>query len=211
VSLEPPDTQRLYVPLRQAACGVSLRLFRDRDGTRCAVGFTTVERLISTLGSDQHHYRLTESAVRALAGERGVHRLIVDPGLVAAPVSPVESVALAATTTTATTTTTTTPVFPVAPAVPVAASVAEPVGSSRSAWTSWSPELVGLLTVSAVTGAARYAALRPGRGRAARPGPRLPQGTAGGRLALRGEGVPERRGRPLGCGGGPGPGRVLGQ
>jgi hypothetical protein len=144
VSLEPPDTQRLYVPLRQAACGVSLRLFRDRDGTRCAVGFTTVERLVGTLGPDQHHYRLTESAVRALAGERDVHRLIVDPGLVAAPVSAVESTA------TTITTTTTTPVFPVAPAEPVAA----PVGSSRSAWTSWSPELVGLLTVSAVTGAA---------------------------------------------------------
>lgn len=41
------------------------------------------------LGPDQQHYRLAERSVRALAAERGVTRLIVDPGLVAAPVSAV--------------------------------------------------------------------------------------------------------------------------
>lgn len=83
---EPPDADRLYVPLRDAGCGVSLRLFRDRDDTRCAVGFTSPDRLTTVLGRDQRYYRLTRRAVLDLARERGVNRLIVDPGMVAAPV-----------------------------------------------------------------------------------------------------------------------------
>ncbi len=83
---EPSDIGRLYVPLRDAACGVSLRLFRDRGAVRCAVGFTSADRLAAVLGADQRCYRLTEHAVRTLARERGVMTLIVDPGLVAAPV-----------------------------------------------------------------------------------------------------------------------------
>jgi hypothetical protein len=80
------ETDRLYVPLRGAGGGVSLRLFRDRDGSRCAVGFTTHERLAEVLGAEQEFYRLTVRSVRALARERGVDALVVDPGLVAAPV-----------------------------------------------------------------------------------------------------------------------------
>ena len=84
---EPPDTSRLYVPLRDAACGVSLRLFRDRGGERCAVGFTRLESMAELLGPDQQYYRLTARSVRELAGQRDVTRLIVDPVLVAAPVN----------------------------------------------------------------------------------------------------------------------------
>lgn len=83
---EPPDTERLYAPLRELPAGVCLRLFRDRGGERCAVAFTSLERLTSLLGPEQRYYRLTERAVRDLAADRGVSALIVDPGLVAPPV-----------------------------------------------------------------------------------------------------------------------------
>jgi SseB protein N-terminal domain len=90
---EPPDTEHpsdaghVYVPMQAAACGVSLRLFRDRDGARCAVGFTSPDRLAALLGGDQQYYRVTVRVARAMARERGVTALVVDPGLVAAPVS----------------------------------------------------------------------------------------------------------------------------
>ncbi|HEY3873821.1 MAG TPA: SAV_915 family protein [Actinocrinis sp.] len=83
---EPPDTERLYAPLRELPAGVCLRFFRDRGGQRCAVGFTSLERLTSLLGAEQRYYRLTEHAIRELAADRDVSVLVVDPGLVAAPV-----------------------------------------------------------------------------------------------------------------------------
>jgi hypothetical protein len=83
---EPPDSDRVYVPLCDAGCGVSLRLFRDQGGERCAVGFTRLERLVELLGRDQRYYRLTIRSVRELAGQREVTRLLLDPALVAAPV-----------------------------------------------------------------------------------------------------------------------------
>lgn len=83
---EPPDSERLYVPLRELPAGICLRLFRDRGGERCAVVFTSLDRLTSLLGAEQPYYRLTERAVRELAADRGVSALIVDPGLVAPPV-----------------------------------------------------------------------------------------------------------------------------
>jgi hypothetical protein len=147
MSQEPADTARLFVPLQDAACGVSLRLFRDRDGSRCAIGFTTTERLAGVLGPQQRYYRLTERSVRTLARERGVDALIVDPGLVAPAVSPVPADHA---------------VMP-NPLVPNPL-VPEPLvperllrerrgrrGRSRS---PWHPEVAGLLAVGAVTGAA---------------------------------------------------------
>ena len=129
---EPADIDRLYVPLREAACGVSLRLFRDRGGARCAVAFTSLDRLTTVLGSDQRHYRLTEHAVRALAGERGVTALVVDPGLVAAPVCEHgESV-------------------PVAEPGPTS----HRSGAGRFAWDA---QAAGVLAVSALTGVATLA------------------------------------------------------
>jgi len=147
MSQEPVDAARLFVPLHDAACGVSLRLFRGRDGSRCAVGFTTTERLVSMLGTQQRYYRLTEHAVRALARERGAHALIVDPGLVAAAVSPTladqaDEADQAG--------------ERVAGGVPEPVTVPElPVTDRRRPLRSpWQPELAGLLAVGAVTSAA---------------------------------------------------------
>lgn len=80
------ETDRLYVPLSRAGCAVALRLFRSRGGVRCAVGFTTRERLVDVLDARQEYYRLTVRSVRELARTRAVYVLVVDPGLVAAPV-----------------------------------------------------------------------------------------------------------------------------
>ena len=126
---ETSDIGRLHVPLCDAACGVSLRLFRDRSGARCAVGFTSPDRLAAVLGPGQRYYRLTGHAVRALARERGVTALIVDPGLVAPAVSPLSA-------------------EPVAEPAPPLRS---PLAASRP---SWHPELAGRPVASAVTGAA---------------------------------------------------------
>ncbi len=54
---EPPDTCRLYVPLRDAGCGVSLRLFRDRGGgaLRGRV-HPPRESMVELLGPDQQYY-----------------------------------------------------------------------------------------------------------------------------------------------------------
>jgi hypothetical protein len=82
--LDGAGARRLYVPLRDGAGGVSVSLrlfreFRDRAESRCAVGFTTVERLENVLGTGHRQYRMTERAVRTLARTRGVSTLIVDP------------------------------------------------------------------------------------------------------------------------------------
>jgi hypothetical protein len=111
-----------------AASAVSLRLFRDRGGERCAVGFTSVERLTTVLGPQQRYYRLSERSVRVLARERGVTALVVDPGMVAAPVHE--------------------PVHDQSVRVPRRIEVL------RAAWSGPS---AGVLTVSALTGVAAVA------------------------------------------------------
>jgi hypothetical protein len=161
VTQEPPDTQHLFVPLREVAHTVSLRLFRDRDGTRCAVAFTTHDQLTSVLGSEQRYYRLTGRAVRSLVAERGVDRLIVDPGLVAAPVSPTFVPQLSTSSPASSLTSSQAPAL--SPASSPAPTMAPALSSATSAFTSiptsgrvragWNPQLVGILTVSAVTGA----------------------------------------------------------
>lgn len=133
---EPPDPEWLYVPLHRAACGVCLRLFRGRDGARCAVGFTSAQRLASVLGADEPFYRLPEHAVRELAAERDVFALVVDPGMVAAPVR--ERVDE--------------PVAPVAAAAPIAAPA--PAHAWMRSRAAWAPEATGILLISAVSGAA---------------------------------------------------------
>ena len=77
----------LCVPVRDTACGFALRLFRNRDGSRCAAAFTSEDRLVAVLGPDQRWLPLPEPALRDLAEPLGVLSLIVDPALVAAPVS----------------------------------------------------------------------------------------------------------------------------
>ncbi|WP_329578888.1 hypothetical protein OG500_10195 [Kitasatospora sp. NBC_01250] len=102
---EPPDTAvvrpgpihagrtRYYVPVREVPPGHAgvaqvLRLFRQRDGSRCAVAFSSPGALHALLGAAQPSAELTEAALRALTEPLGVHRLVLDPKLVAPPAPP---------------------------------------------------------------------------------------------------------------------------
>ncbi|WP_051837762.1 SAV_915 family protein [Streptomyces sp. NRRL WC-3742] len=80
-----------HVPVTTSAHGgaTALRLFRLRDGRRCAVGFSSPEALAALLGPEQAHTELAEPALRALAMPLGVDTLVLDPRLVAAPVTAV--------------------------------------------------------------------------------------------------------------------------
>ena len=83
---QPRAPRPLCVPVRENACGSTLRLFRDRDGSRCAAAFTTPERLAAVLGADHLWVPLAEDALRDLVHPLGVHDIVVDPALVAPPV-----------------------------------------------------------------------------------------------------------------------------
>ncbi|MDH6142617.1 MULTISPECIES: SAV_915 family protein [Kitasatospora] len=76
----------LYVPVRTGRVGCALRFFRQRDGRRCAVAFSSAERLTELLGPTQQFVRLSESALRALAEPLGA-ALVVDPRLISQPVA----------------------------------------------------------------------------------------------------------------------------
>jgi hypothetical protein len=99
------------------------------------------------LGSDQQCYRLTVRAVRELAAQRGVTRLILDPALVAAPVRdpgprpPAE----------ASRPTASLPASP-DPAAAQRAHHHRPLRAARSAWEH--SQAAGILVVSAGAGAA---------------------------------------------------------
>ncbi|MGW2377737.1 MULTISPECIES: SAV_915 family protein [Kitasatospora] len=77
-----------HVPVTTTATGstTALRLFRTRDGRRCAVGFSSPEDLAALLGPDQVHTELGEPALRALTTPLGIDALVLDPRLVAPPV-----------------------------------------------------------------------------------------------------------------------------
>lgn len=97
---DPPDPggapRRLYVPVRDAGCATTIRLFRDRFGARCAVGFTSAGLLRCVLGRQTRFHCLSESLVRDLVRARGAEMLVLDPGLVAAPVGGATSTAATA-------------------------------------------------------------------------------------------------------------------
>ncbi|MFJ8624785.1 SAV_915 family protein [Kitasatospora sp. NPDC093550] len=78
-----------HVPVTTSGTGstTALRLFRLRDGRRCAVGFSSPEALVSLLGPDQAHTELGEPALRELIAPLGVDTLVLDPRLVAPPVT----------------------------------------------------------------------------------------------------------------------------
>ncbi|MFC1412627.1 SAV_915 family protein [Streptacidiphilus sp. N1-12] len=78
----------LFAPVCDNGCGFTLRLFRDRDGSRCSVAFTTPERLAAVLGSGQGWVELAEPALRDMVRPLGVRQLVVDPNLIAPPVKP---------------------------------------------------------------------------------------------------------------------------
>lgn len=75
-----------HVPVRTFGSTQVLRLFRQRDGSRCAVEFSTADALHALLGPDQESAELTEPALRELTEPLGIHCLILDPALVAPPV-----------------------------------------------------------------------------------------------------------------------------
>ncbi|MEJ8646136.1 SAV_915 family protein [Streptomyces sp. MS1.HAVA.3] len=77
----------LYVPVLPGRAEVVVRLFHTPLGARTAVGFTSAERLAATLGAGQRWIRLSESALRAMAGPIGASLLTVDPTLTAPAVT----------------------------------------------------------------------------------------------------------------------------
>ncbi|MEV4559570.1 SAV_915 family protein [Kitasatospora sp. NPDC049285] len=80
---DPHEHAPRHVPVRTVGPAQVLRLFRDRDGGRCAVAFSTLAALHALLGADQESAELTEPALRGLTAPLGVHRLVLDPALVA--------------------------------------------------------------------------------------------------------------------------------
>ncbi|MFI8454981.1 SAV_915 family protein [Kitasatospora sp. NPDC085464] len=78
-----------HVPVTTSGPGstTALRLFRLRDGRRCAVGFSSPAALAALLGPDQAHTELGEPALHALTTPLGVDVLVLDPRLVAPPVT----------------------------------------------------------------------------------------------------------------------------
>ncbi|MDY0812791.1 SAV_915 family protein [Kitasatospora purpeofusca] len=75
-----------HVPVTVIGRTASLRLFRLRDGRRCAVGFSSAAALAELLGPEQAAVELGEPALRALTAPLGVDEFVLDPRLVAAPV-----------------------------------------------------------------------------------------------------------------------------
>ncbi|GAA1392198.1 hypothetical protein GCM10009639_23260 [Kitasatospora putterlickiae] len=76
-----------HVPVTVTGRTTSLRLFRLRDGRRCAVGFSSAGALAELLGPEQAAVELGEPALRALTAPLGVDELVLDPRLVASPVN----------------------------------------------------------------------------------------------------------------------------
>ncbi|MFI5530288.1 SAV_915 family protein [Kitasatospora sp. NPDC051853] len=87
ITTPAPQEPVLHVPVRRSGGTYTLRLFRQRDGGRCAVAFTRPEGLTALLGPGQASARLSEPALRALAEPLGVTALVIDPQLIAAPVT----------------------------------------------------------------------------------------------------------------------------
>ncbi|OKI13241.1 SAV_915 family protein [Streptomyces sp. CB03911] len=86
---EPEEPRpALHVPVRAVGAAYVLRLFKQRDGSRCAVAFTSATALATLLGPTQRSVRLAEPALRALAAPLGTTTLVIDPQLVAPPVAP---------------------------------------------------------------------------------------------------------------------------
>ncbi|WP_049657425.1 SAV_915 family protein [Kitasatospora sp. MY 5-36] len=78
-----------HVPVTVSGTGstTALRLFRLRDGRRCAVGFSSPEALAALLGPDQARTELGEPALRDLTAPLGIDTLVLDPRLVAPSVT----------------------------------------------------------------------------------------------------------------------------
>ncbi|MFI5641947.1 SAV_915 family protein [Streptomyces goshikiensis] len=77
----------LCVPVRPGTAEVVVRMFRTPLGARTAVGFTTTDRLVATLGAEQRWIRLSEPALRAMAEPLGAGLLTIDPTFTAPAVT----------------------------------------------------------------------------------------------------------------------------
>ncbi|MDH6118443.1 hypothetical protein ABH930_001443 [Kitasatospora sp. GAS204A] len=84
----PEDLAVRHVPVRIVGGTQLLRLFRQRDGSRCAVAFSSLAALRALLGPEQASAELTEPALRELTEPLGVYDLVLDPRLVAPPAPP---------------------------------------------------------------------------------------------------------------------------
>jgi hypothetical protein len=68
----------LYVPVRESAFSMSLRLFRTDSGRRAAA-FSSPMRLAKVLGAGQRWIRLTEPALRRMIEDLDVAGIVIDP------------------------------------------------------------------------------------------------------------------------------------
>ncbi len=73
----------LLVPVRPGTQTVSLRTVRLPSGERVGIAFTTMNRLIEIMGPAQPWIRLDERAIKSMLAPLGIHRIQVDPGLLA--------------------------------------------------------------------------------------------------------------------------------
>lgn len=76
-----PAGHALFVPVRPGPAGCTTRFFRNALGGRTAVAFTSERALIRALGPAQRWMRLSEPALRALAGPLGITEVRIDPRL----------------------------------------------------------------------------------------------------------------------------------
>ncbi|MFC3574005.1 SAV_915 family protein [Streptomyces yaanensis] len=92
---EPSDRSPagpLFVPVRPGPSGCVTRVFCTPVGDRTAVGFTSENLLIATLGPEQVWIRLAEPALRALTEPLGIATVTVDPQFTARAARPVNPV-----------------------------------------------------------------------------------------------------------------------
>lgn len=82
---QPVPAGLLHIPVRSGRAGCTVRFFRTLPGGRTAAGFTSAAKLTAALGVNQESIRLSDPALRALAGPLGVFTLIVDPRFSARP------------------------------------------------------------------------------------------------------------------------------
>ncbi|MEV6859844.1 SAV_915 family protein [Streptosporangium subroseum] len=69
----------LFVPVREGAFAVSLRLFRTASGKRTAAAFSSPIRLAKVLGADQRWIRLSEPTLRRMIDDLNVPDMVIDP------------------------------------------------------------------------------------------------------------------------------------
>ncbi|WP_424644271.1 SAV_915 family protein [Embleya sp. AB8] len=153
----------LIVPVRSTAGAEVVRLCRDPLGARVVVAFTSVARLRAVLGVEQEWIRLGAGAVRSLADEAGVERLLIDPAFSAPPVrheeptpDPIEPAAPAPTPAPAPAPAAAPPAVATAGLAPSrAVSASRPhlglaTNTASDSGTYWDPQLLGVLRITSV-------------------------------------------------------------